>query len=190
MTKRNIFAATGIAATLLMGSISGAAPAQAAEAAADVPHIACKTWKSGSGKKAYSHCRGTATANAYRTLATCLRGDGNGTFAKRSGWEGVGRPEVGTANCGAKVVALQVEFKNNERPYPKCSVRKTSSKAASANCQNIRDRKVRARVTCKKGSDTWTKRGPWKKSTNSVAKCGGGGKLKGAVELEISKRGV
>lgn len=189
MTKRNVLAATGIAATLLMSGLSGAAPVQAAEMA-DVPHIACKTWKSGGGKKANSNCRGTATANAYRTVATCLRGNGTGTFTKRSIWEAVGRPAYVTANCGAKVVTMQVEFKNNERPYPLCLVRKTSSKAASANCRNIRDRKVRARVQCKKGSHKWIVRGPWKKSTNSAAKCGSGGKLYSYVELEISKRGV
>ncbi|MFF1377246.1 hypothetical protein [Streptomyces sp. NPDC058308] len=189
MTKRNVLAATGIAAALLMGGLSGTAPAQAAEAT-DVPHIACKTWKSGSGTKANGNCRGTATANAYRTVATCLRGNGTGTFTKRSTWEVVGRPAYVTANCGAKVLTMEVEFKNNERPYPLCLVRKTSSKAASASCRNIRDRKVRARVTCKKGNHKWTVRGPWKKSANSVAKCGSGGKLKGYVELEISKRGV
>ncbi|MFE0251887.1 hypothetical protein [Streptomyces sp. NPDC059010] len=184
MTRRSALAAVGISAALLLGGVVAAEPAHAE----NMPLIACRTWKSNSGKDANSVCRGTGDNYTYRSLATCLRGNGTGTFTKRGKWEQVGFPAYSTAKCGAKVVALRVEFQQPHPPLPDCSITRTSGKAISANCFDIQDRRVRSRGTCKSGSHKWALRGQWKKTGNSTATCSGSGKLTGNVEFEISPR--
>ncbi|GGR68137.1 hypothetical protein GCM10010252_02390 [Streptomyces aureoverticillatus] len=182
MARRRALAVMGATASLLVGGVTYSAPAQAES----MPHIACQTWKSGGGK-AHGSCRGTAR-NYYQTVATCLRGDGTGTFTRKGPWETIGIPNS-VASCGSRVVAIRVAIKQQYGRNTSCAIYKDSAKKIHANCTSVnQNRKYRARGTCKAGSRKWALRGAWKRTGSSVAKCSGSGKLTGRLEVELSKR--
>ncbi|MFE3947693.1 hypothetical protein ACFXPV_38425 [Streptomyces sp. NPDC059118] len=98
-------AAAALGSILLISGMTAAGTS--ANAATKIPQVSCATDIQGS--KVVATCRGAQANVAYRAVATCLMGNGVGTFTRYGKWEGVGMPVTSVADCKAKVLNGSVE---------------------------------------------------------------------------------